>query len=604
MNTKWIVALACGAALALGACSGSNPAATGNGGADNGGAGNGDGGTDPAAPDPRSDAAKAFDEALEAAETAVIDANNLVKTAEEAAAAAADTDAARAAAQEDITRAREALGRAVTLAQALAAQVPDGDDERIKRLGQAGIQVDAATKAQRDGEAKLRKAEGLTGWSGGALLSRAAPRTVVGVVRTARKEVDDDDYTDDGEDLDTALTSDDIPAVMYEPGKILMRPGQGGSGDRLRMRGLLFRHGDSANGGFDDEHLMPVSGVDDAYFDNFLGGLTITPSGLAVKFTVLNGYGGADLRIDADTSPLYDTGQNQYDLALAFGRPSASPTGNAEHYWTAALMPTDDQVDNAAVLKESGNTLPIGTYHVRLSNHAGVDTNLEPVDPNDPPHPRDDTNFYLSYAAYGLFDFVEIGVTNIDTSRMVPFAVGYDAFKDADGMKVTDVADTDKITSGKFKGRTIAEELVLPYAGYRLLLGRTLRGEIELTATISGTAADNSVGGTISKLQQWDTKGHWEDYEHFQTVALGSSGDIAADGSFNGTITDPDAADTAFAGGFYKGRFYGPLSDLEAAGTWAVPAGSTGTQALIGSFGAALVQEDKTHGYVVGPGGS
>ena len=604
MNTKWIVALACGAALALGACSGGNPApATGNG-----GAGNGDGGTDPAGPDTRSDAAKAFDTALEAAKTAVTNANNLVKTAEDLA-AAADTDEARTVAQAAIKAARDALANAVTLAQALEAQVPDEEGERIARLGEAGIQADAATKAQTDGEAKLRAAEGLTGWSGGALLSRAAPRTVVGVVRTARKEVDDDDYTDDGDDLDTALTSDDIPAVMYEPGKILMRPGQGGSGDRLRMRGLLFRHGDSTNGGFDDEHLMPVSGVDDPYFDNFLGGLTITPSGLAVKFTVLNGYGGADLRIDADTSPLYDTGQNQYDLALAFGRPSASPTGNAEHYWTAALMPTDDQADNAAVLKESGNTLPIGTYHVRLSNHVGVDTNLEPADPNDPPHPRDDTNSYLSYAAYGLFDFVEIGVTDFVHARMVPFAVGYDAFKDADGMKVTDVADADKITSGKFKGRTIAEELV--HSGTTKLLppgatdgGRTLRGEIELTATISGTAADNSISGTISKLQQWDTKGHWEDYEHFQTVMLGSSGDIAADGSFNGAITDPDAAATVFAAGFYKGRFYGPLSGLEAAGTWAVPAGSTGTQALIGSFGAALVQEDKTHGYVVGPGGS
>ena len=430
--------------------------------------------------------------------------------------------------------------------------------------------------------------------------------TVVAAVRDERKEIDDDNYRNDGDDLDTALTSDDLEPVMWEEGKILMRPGQGGNPDRdrLRMRNLLFRFGDSTTGEFDDEYFDPISGVDDAYFDNFLGGLTITPSGLAVKFTVLDGYGGADLRIDADTALGYGAGQNQYDLDLAFGRPSASPTGNAEHYWTAALMPTDDQVDNAAVLKESGNTLPIGTYHVRLSNHAGVDTNLEPVDPNDPPHPRDDTNFYLSYAAYGLFDFVEIGVTNIDTSRMVPFAVGYDAFKDADGMKVTDVADTDKITSGKFKGRTIAEELVLPYAGYRLLLGRTLRGEIELTATISGTAADNSVSGTISKLQQWDTKGHWEDYEHFQTVTLGSSGDIAADGSFNGAIADPDDSNARFVDGFYKGRFYGPLSGLEAAGTWAVPAGGGGFQALIGSFGAALVQEDGTYGHGVGPGGS
>ena len=172
MNAKWIVALACGAALALGACSGSAPApATGNGGTDNGGGTDND--ADPA-PDERSDAAKAFDTALEAARTAVTNANDLVMAAEDAA-AAADTDEARMAAQVAITRARNALAEAVTLAQALASQVPEGDGEKIERLGQAGMQAAAATKAQTDGEAKLRAAEGLTGWPGVALLSRAPP---------------------------------------------------------------------------------------------------------------------------------------------------------------------------------------------------------------------------------------------------------------------------------------------------------------------------------------------------------------------------------------------------------------------------------------------
>ena len=175
-------------------------------------------GADPAAPDDRTAAEKAFDDALDKAKKALADARALVTAAEaRAAAARTGTDADRTAAQTDIDAARTALAAAVTAAKALSA--PAGDYDRI---GAAAIQVDDAEAAEDEDEAKLRRAEGSTGWAGAALLSRAIPRTEVGVVRTARKTVDDTNYADDGNDLAAALTVAKLSPVMYEAGKIVM----------------------------------------------------------------------------------------------------------------------------------------------------------------------------------------------------------------------------------------------------------------------------------------------------------------------------------------------------------------------------------------------
>ena len=596
MNTRLIVALACGAALALGACSGTpTPTAP-----------------DPAEPEPTDDRTpeqKAFDDALEKAKIALAEARQKVAAAAKAAtdAAEADTYEARSAALAEILSAQDALTDAVAASRALAALVPDGD---FDRLGLAGFQTDAALNAQAEDLAKLRAALAAIGWSSSiALERRAIPRTVVGVIRTERIR--------NGKDVPTRLKSADLPAVMYEAGtgQVVVADGLigGGSGtlgigDRFRMRGFPSRLVDS-NGALDDNNGDPITTATNAYFDEFLAGLTITPLGLVIDL----GGGrslGTDMRLDVDTEIAAST-DNAYDLTLTFGWPESSPTGNSEHYWAAALMPTDDQVAaDPALLTDGPQTLPIGVYHLRLSNHVGVDTNLE--DPDEPPFTRDDDNSYLTYAAYGLFDFVPTSTVTGNTAgnpRIFPFHVGYDAFKDEADMRVTDVADADKITSGKFKGLTIAEELVLESTSTRLRPpgavggGLMLRGDIELTATISGTAADNTISGTIMNLESWDAKGYWEDYSWFTEIRL-EQGDIEADGSFDGDTADPDVVDN-FGVGFYQGNFYGPLSDLEAAGTWYVagvfaPGDLTGTRrALMGSFGAALVRDDGTYGNVL-----
>ena len=123
-----------------------------------------------------------------------------------------------------------------------------------------------------------------------------------------------------------------------------------------------------------------------------------------------------------------------------------------------------------------------------------------------------------------------------------------------------------------------------------------------LTATISPTADDNKIKGTISNLESWNPTGHWEVYEGGFTTATLEDGSIGADGAFKGVATDPDsAADTAFANGFYKGSFHGPLNGLEAAGTRAVPVGSTGSKGVIGSFGAKMRQAGRVSASTPGP---
>ena len=613
MNTKLITALACGAALALGACSGGSPAAP----------------TPPTAQDPgtadpgadgRTAAERAFDNALDEAKRDLAAARTLVTAAEDAANAAADTDAARAAAQMEIDRARKALADAVAAARALDA--PSGDFERI---GAAAIQVDKAEAAEDEDEAKLRAAEGSTGWAGSSALVirkeilRPAP-ALTAVVRRPRQT--------DGADAETLLTAAKIPAVMHEDGKIVMGDGLSSSGDRLRMRGIPVIRGGGTGQALDNrqflsfEHffvqpfqrLDPVGGGNDGPEPKLVAGLRITLNGLVVDMG--GKYApGVDFRTsDVGTSGrIWSSGTSGNDLTLNFGRPAASPEGNAEHYWTAALMPSPELLEaNSALFREGGVIVPVGTYTMRLSNHAGLDRNLE--DPDAPPYTVDDVNHYLSYAAYGHMEFLAgAEVTHVTQGRRsFPFHVGYDAFKDEADMRTTDIADADKITRGKFKGRTLASQLPVVFTG-GAHLGLTdanylrLRGDVELTATISGTATDNKISGKIMNLESWDGNGFfWKDYAAITGDLALQESDIGASGSFAGVVDT--ASLSAFTEGGYEGNFYGPPASLEAAGIWYLQDGDPANSAarnlsIVGSFGAALVRDDGVWGMARRGGG-
>ena len=182
-------------------------------------------------------------------------------------------------------------------------------------------------------------------------------------------------------------------------------------------------------------------------------------------------------------------------------------------------------------------------------------------------------------------------------------------------MSTTDVADADKIAGGTFRGRTLASQFALAYispvGNYPQFTGANylrLRGDVTLTATISGTAADNRISGKIENLESFSSgKGIWEDYARISGALTLQATGIRADGEFRGVI-DPASYPAAFAEGGYRGNFYGPPSSLEAAGIWYLQDGvaSTATAdnlSIVGSFGAALVREDGSYGVEVGPGG-
>ena len=656
MDTKLIATLACAAALALGACSGGNPPApAAPGTTDPGTTDPNPGTTDPDPDDPPADGmteAQRFDRALAKAESDLA-AARLGVTAATAALAAAGTGDLRTTALAGIADARRALAAAILAAREL--QAPSDDSGRIALAGRLAVKANAAEdqdlKSLRDAESSAG-----AGWPASSLvigreILRSVPALPEAGIRTRRRN-------GDGTDAATLLTAAKIPAVMHEDGKVVMFPGLSSSGDRLRMRGIpvVWSGYEAATGTrtFNDNRKFLYTGaplfsptssrprplVDPAGGGNnppdpdivprLLAGLTITPSGIVVD---MGGKGapGLDFRLPALLASgnwINDKGSNGgYDLKLPFGLPAASPEGNAEHYWTATLpastLPPPD--NHGAITRISGligNGL--GIYRMRLSNHAGLDKNLENSD-DSAAYVRDDVNYYLSYAAYGHMEFVDSFVTDsgqtaniIPGRRTFPFHVGYDAFKGEAGMRTTDVADADKITGGTFRGRTLASQFQIqnligrPYP----ILATTdayylrLRGDVTLTVTISRTAADNAISGQIANLESWDrASGQWKDYARISNALTLQTGEISESGSFKGVIDDASypSGSTAeqFAEGGYRGNFYGPLANLEAAGIWYLQDGNKGFTgrrlSIVGSFGAARVRDDGTYGVEVGP---
>ena len=249
-----------------------------------------------------------------------------------------------------------------------------------------------------------------------------------------------------------------------------------------------------------------------------------------------------------------------------------------------------------------GRPSPVGTYVLRLSNHVGAETNLEPADGGS--YPDDDENTFLNYAAYGMMTFRLSDEFSYATyswnryDRVHGFHLGYDAFKNEEGRRTIDIDEDEAVSSGKFTGYAMALEFDrIPHpsgpgvnagSSIDLRAGATkqLRGEVELTATISGTASNNRISGTIGNLEVWDSNGYWKDYASVTGDIVLSTATIGADGYYGGNITGV----TGFANSHYIGAFYGPKSDLETAGSWYLQGSNSVSGALrksvVGSFGA------------------
>ncbi len=338
------------------------------------------------------------------------------------------------------------------------------------------------------------------------------------------------------------------------------------------------------------------------------------------------------------------------DLTVSFGAPSRDPTGDPAYHWTV------DVPDPRLTIAAGATTLAdpdgiIGRYQALLSNHAGVDDKGTAAT-------TDDSERYLRYAAYGLFQFIDYQTTDDRVGRMQTFHYGFDAFGAHNRLPA---ATADSIAA-TFKGRTMAWLATTHGSGVVGGLHR-MRGNVTLHACLGGggcqasaftaptgaakPTAANDFTGAIHDLEITLPGGAWGSggtaahpsgrYAFLGDILL--DGDITANGAFSGravpdsvisdsqrtasdggtrtggeetldthgyTIRKQEGGNTGLAmnqfwnHGQVEGAFYGPADALEAAGTWWLPAvGSdivnNGVLGMVGSFGAAACPADASN---------
>ena len=611
MDTKLIAILACAAALALGACSGNNASGTtGEGGdqtgggpdTDGNGGSNGDGEPTP----------------LRTAETRYSDAQGAATRAVEAArlAATAGTEAARANAQRLIGLASTALDDAVEAAEAAVAAAVDGSAVQIGAAARArSLALRLRTARAQD----LEDARDSLAWygkklaryvlaSGEAVTPREStneavivriPRTIDTSATDSTQKRNPKAFCEKSREPATC-DEDTFKTVMYEDGKkVFSTADDGEGGDEFKVDGWVgWPETDWRLEAFIHTGLK----LTDAGLVIRTGG-TITIPGWPSQIFIVD-Y--ADMRRNlANYANQGGTGHNGWDLEITFDAPQNMPVpnapdgenwvsswqGNGDFYWRA-IAPADEDMQLAAdgkYYQEGAFLQPdgykdLGTYEIWLSNHIGVDTKLEP-----PPGqegtcrdgsrrtacPEDDEQYYLDYAAYGLFVLTADTETfragyNGHASRVNTLHFGYSAFADADGQRTTDIGTA--ITSGKFYGSTLAYEV----QGGRTTTINTklLRGDVVLTVNIPKGTGAGTLRGTMRNFQRWDEEGgYWTAYADRLAVTVNSTA-ISADGTFSGRVAATPSNEWSSNGqGLLKGSFYGPRADsddLEIAGSYTV----------------------------------
>ena len=619
MNTRILIAaLACGSAVALGACSGGAPASP-----------TAPGPTDPGTED-RTDAQRAFDTALEDAQKALAAARTNVTSAA-ALATAAETDGERIRATAALSAARKELADAVAAIKALTP--PPGDVNRRGRAVAAATAADAALTAdaaklttgemeltatfawyrQRLARYQLRNGEAAMpsegGRQGANVKIERIPRTI------------DTSATDSTQIVNpAAFTSGTFKTVAYADGKEMFSV----SGDEFKVEGYT-----NTDGGVYNRDLHTYAG------------LKLTREGIVIR------TGGtqpadvhfsqwhtdyADTRRDItkyvnDNSPPHS--RNGWDLVLTFGEPHtmsvpvgepdrnhrSSWTGNGDFYWRSFVpaapsqLETDGDYYDSRAFNQPDGYKDLGTYEVWLSNYVGVNANLEPVaGSGDNPHHIDDEPYYLQYAAYGLFVFTADRETFRDGSnghkgRIQTMHLGYSAFADEDGKRTTDIGTA--ITSAKFRGQTLAHAFTGTHAFPDFRDSKLLRGDATLTVTIPETGS-GTIEGDLENFEEW-TGGRWKAFTTDFSVELRSAA-ITDAGTFSGSAAPTPSGRTVDfparlpvghgsyslsgglnGGGAFKGSFYGPRddsADLEVAGSWTTGTGISPKWSIFGSFGA------------------
>ena len=631
MNTKLIAALACAAALALGACSGGNPPA-GPTGADRGTPDDDNGDSGPTAASLEQQAKAAIDRANAAA------------------------PGARAGAQTEIENARKAIDDAVDAAEAAykAIQAPASATPTAQLAA-----YDRLTRLQALQETQTRRLDDALdslAWWGGALAryelangEAATPRENTNKVTINRiPRTIDTSETDSTQKRNpkafcqkshepATCDEDTFKIVMYEDGKKLFSDvdvefkvdgwtrstfsGRGSenylyTGVKLTRDGLVIRTG----GGTPFPHNQRRGDFTDARRN--------------IKYATEDS--NFDFNHRASSGETAPSGQNAWDLEITFDAPRTMPVpdapdgrnwvaswqGNGDFYWKAIVpaaksqLETDGDYYESDAFNQPDGYKDLGTYEVWLSNHVGVKRNLEREDA----YPEDDEQLYLDYAAYGLFVYTVDTETfpgrprradNAQIGRVNSLNFGYSAFADEENKRTTDIGQP--ITGGKFQGQALA----YAYKGVNdypdpnpdpsipryFQEFKLLRGDATLTVAIPKIDR-GTITGTLNNFKEWTAAG-WKVFGTDFKVDL-TSGVITTSGDFSGTATATSTDNvlgtidqTLFGGtypapsgtGSFKGAFYGPRddsADLEVAGTWTTGWNnfSAGNFDVVGSFGA------------------
>ena len=677
---KWtiVAGFACGLALLLGACSSNNASGTTTGGSAGSGTGSGNGAG--SGSEGANQGTAAQQEALTAADTAHTNAMARVAAAQRAAERAAreETPEARAAATRAIRQARDALDDSVDIADKAVKATEDAPAEVY------GSAIKKHTRADNYKTAEDMTLNGLLttfGWYRTKFVRYTIAASEVdepsdgvntaNIVRTPRTV--DTSATDDTQivnnieaEKDNLINANEFPTLEYEAGKQVFS----GNADEFRVDGYVAHADASLN------------------FDQGLQtGLKITPTGIEIRTGGVRSrtsnlgafetdYLDMRQKINVDLGDGTAGAANAWDLKIIFDEPDDKTTtpsgdktnwfGNGDYYWRAVVDPHEDQLDRtktdfyvADTFEQDAGNKDLGTYEVWLSNHVDLNKRLEPdadagvircpggglSSETDNSCPDDDQNYYLDYAAYGLFvytaDLAALGSASVTTgdvnsqtvrgSRIQSMYFGYSAFADSDDKRTKDIGKA--IERGTFRGRTIARAFTgTATVSPENAVNRFLRGDVSLEVNIAkGDTGTTNIKGELSNFEEWNRAGGvWVKYPSGFKVYMNADGtptgaavDIEDDGTFDGVskfaqtnigtvptvgslpVFDPTATSGSGAifgggsgaGGVFEGSFYGDRStsaNLEAAGSWGmgprtVDSATPNTGNLyniIGSFGA------------------
>lgn len=315
--------------------------------------------------------------------------------------------------------------------------------------------------------------------------------------------------------------------------------------------------------------------------------------------------------------------RNHDDLTIELGKDAygADPHGDGAHYWRADVEFSAGRTTGAD-----------GVYELWLSNQVG--------------RLADSGAAYLQYAAYGLFNFMDNTLADAtsmanadgDTRTYTPASARLQAlhfgFETPEATSIAGLRVRSTNVTATYRGRTTALAMITTgtqgalqdcssgdcsatdpavMAAIRKPTERLLRmrGDVSLSAVFGADAESggNTMSGAIDNFEAL-VGGVWRrtvpaDNFHIGEVSLRPTG-IDHEGAYGGRVNvlpDGKWGDARRAeadevgefyrfGGEYRGRFYGPSTDMqgpeETAGWWRIVGGGANNEVhqVVGSFGA------------------